>query len=449
MYFVYSLLLTLGFIILLPRFAIDALRSGKYVTGLGQRLGNLPTIKSDGRPIVWLHCVSVGEAQAAQSLVRALRGRFPNLALVVSTTTVTGQQVATEIFRDAAGVFYFPIDWRWTVRRVIRKLRPAAIVVMETELWPNLFRYAKKLEIPVAVLNGRISDKSFRRYQLVRPFIRRVLADLSLAAMQSEQDAERIQNLGLPADRTHTAGNLKFDSASVASNGELIDELRRQFGFTNDRPLIVAASTHEPEETICLSAFRELRQSQPAARLLVAPRHPDRFNDVADLLSNSGFAFARRSAAPSPEDLSADLVLLDSIGELRAVYPLATVAFVGGSIAAHGGHSVIEPAADGVCTITGPHMQNFAAVTKALRDQDALIELRLTGEPAAELAQVISEMLADERRRTAIGQRAKRVCDENRGATERTLDLISPILRTPDGAEEAIPISSLQAAATK
>lgn len=435
MYFLYSLLLTLGFIILLPRFALDALRKGKYVTGLGERLGNLAAIKTNGKSVVWLHCVSVGEAYAAQSLVRAIAKQFPNLAIVVSTTTVTGQKVARELFaQDAAVVFYFPIDWAWTVRRVLRTVQPAAIFVMETELWPHLFRQANKRGIPVAVLNGRISEKSFGRYKMVKPFIRRVLNDLALAAMQSERDAARIRELGITEDRISVTGNLKFDSAAAPSNDRVTDEIRRRFNFKDGRPLIVAASTHDPEEQLMLEAFKAVRKTIPNARLLLAPRHPERFGEVAALVSHSDFSSARRSAPAQAQDTDADVVLLDSIGELRSVYPLVDVAFVGGSFVAHGGQNVIEPAAVGICTVTGPHTQNFAAVMKALLDEDALIQLLEAGEPAVELARVFTELMSDETRRHAIGLRAKSVCDRNRGATDRLLDLIANILSATQAA---------------
>lgn len=451
MYFIYSLLLTLGFIVLLPRFVVDALRSGKYVAGLRQRLGNVPTINSGDKPVVWLHCVSVGEAQAAQSLVRKLTSRFPNVALVVSTTTVTGQQIARDIFRDqASAVFYFPIDWAWTVRRVLRRVQPATILVMETELWPHLFREASRRKIPVALVNGRISDKSFGRYKIVRAFIRRALKHVAIAAMQSESDAARIRELGMAEDRISISGNLKFDSASVAASDVATNEIIRRFRFQDARPLIVAASTHHPEERVVVEAFRTVRQSHPEARLLIAPRHPERFNEVAALVLKSGHSLARRSGPPSAADATADVVLLDSIGELRGAYPVADIAFVGGSIAPHGGHSVIEPAAHGVCTITGPHTQNFAAVTKALLDAEALIQLSGAAESAAELAGVIQELLSDDARRHAIGQRAKAVCDRNRGATDRTLELISRILAParPE-AEKDLRFSPLHAATAK
>ena len=383
--------------------------------------------------------------------MRVISERYPNLALVISTTTVTGQKIARDIYRDrAAAVFFFPIDWAWTVRRVLGTLKPAAILVMETEIWPNLFRQAHRQAIPIAVINGRISDKSFSRYKRVRPFIRRVLNDLTIAAMQTERDAGRVRELGLSADRIGVSGNLKFDSASIASNDRFTDGISARFGFGDNRPLIVAASTHEPEERVAFDAFKSVRQTHPRTRLLIAPRHPERFDQVAALIKQSGLSCARRSAPEAPEDKLADVVLLDSVGELRAVFSLAQVAFVGGSIAPHGGHSVIEPAAQGICTVTGPHMQNFAAVTQALLDEDALIQLRSSSEPAAELALVLSELLSDDARRYDIGKRAKAVCDRHRGATERTRELLSSFLAAaPSSSDFELQLSPLHAATAK
>src|SRR5882672_11473667 len=278
MYLLYSLLLTVGFLALLPWFAIDAFRTRKYITGLGQRLGNLPAITGDGRRIIWLHCVSVGETEAARPLVRALLDKYPSYRLVISTTTVTGQRIARDAFgRDAAAVFYFPIDWAWTVRRVLRALQPSAVLIMETELWPHLFRECYRRAIPVALINGRISVKSFGRYQMIRPFIRGVLNNLSIALMQSEQDAARIRELGIAGERVLTPGNLKFDSAESSIDGNATANLSERFGFDRSARLIVAASTHAPEELVLIEAFKQLGISQPdcQARLLIAPRHPE------------------------------------------------------------------------------------------------------------------------------------------------------------------------------
>src|SRR5712691_3517716 len=325
MYSLYSLLLTLGFIALLPRFAIDAMRSGKYVTGLRQRLGKLPAINSTDKQVVWLHCVSVGETQAARTLVRALRTEFPNHCLVVSTTAVTGQLVARKIFaNDAALVFYFPIDLAWTVRRVLRAVKPSVVLIMETELWPRLLRECRARAIPVALLNGRISEKSFHRYRKVAPFMRRMLNDLTIALMQSEKDAARIRDLGLSGERIALPGNLKFDSAETAIDERVTAELRARFGFDGTRPLIVAASTHTSEERITIEALKQINANQSSpARLLIAPRHPERFGEVASLLESAGLTWSRRSVEPGEHDRSCDVVLLDTVGELRAVYLLA------------------------------------------------------------------------------------------------------------------------------
>jgi len=201
-YLIYSFLLTLGFLLLLPRFAIDAFRSGKYITGIGERLGRIPRLDSAAGPVIWLHCVSVGETEAARPLVRALRERLPAHQLVISTTTVTGQQVARQAFNhEAAAIFYFPIDWSWTVRRVLRELTPAAVLIMETELWPNLLRECRRRSVPVALINGRISPKSYGRYRRIHAFMQRVFAGLTIALMQSDEDATRIASLGLSEDR--------------------------------------------------------------------------------------------------------------------------------------------------------------------------------------------------------------------------------------------------------
>ncbi|HZG53264.1 MAG TPA: glycosyltransferase N-terminal domain-containing protein, partial [Pyrinomonadaceae bacterium] len=217
MYLLYSLLLTLGIFALLPLFLLDALRHGKYVAGLRERLGDAPEVERDGRAVVWLHCVSVGETQAARPLARALLERYPSHALVVSTTTLTGQTLAREVFRgEAAAVFYFPFDWAWSVRRSLRKLKPSLVLVMETELWPRFLRECRRRDVPVALVNGRISEKSFKGYRRLGSFIRSVVGALSLAVMQTEADAERIRALGLPPERTRVSGNIKFDADTEA-----------------------------------------------------------------------------------------------------------------------------------------------------------------------------------------------------------------------------------------
>jgi 3-deoxy-D-manno-octulosonic-acid transferase len=437
MYFLYSLLLTIGVVALLPRLVYDALRHGKYVAGWRERLGQLPLIETRGCPVIWLHCVSVGETQAARPLARALRRQFPSHALVVSTVTLTGQRVAREVFQaEAAAIIYFPFDWSWSVLRALRQVNPAAVLIMETELWPRFMRECRARRIPVVLVNGRLSERSFKRYRLIRSFIARVVSDLDLALMQSEADAERIRALGLAPERVIVSGNIKFDAeATSPAEHALTPELAARFQLQDGRPLIVAASTHAPEERIVIEAFRQLRATggTTRTRLLIAPRHPERFEEVAALLDSSGFKWARRSSAAVASDSAADMILLDTIGELRAVYPLADVVFVGGSIAPTGGHNVLEPAAVGACIVTGAHTANFAAIMRAFLERDALVQLpQLTEALAAPaLAEVFSRLLADDGCRRRFGTRARAVFEQNQGATERTVEVLARLLGQP------------------
>ena len=428
MYFVYSLLLTLAFLVLLPFFLIDAIRHGKYVAAFRERFGKLAPLDNNGKPVVWLHCVSVGESQAARPLVQGIRKRFPDHLLVISTITLTGQNLAHEIFgNDVARVFYFPFDWRWTVRRALKAIKPSAVLVMETEIWPGFLKECRTAHIPVSIVNGRLSLKSFRRYGWIKKFISQVLDCLSLAVMQTEADAERIHALGLPRNKISVSGNLKFDAGRMPVGNSLPSELRQRFKLTTETPLILAASTHAPEERIVLKVFQELRTGlTPAPRLLIAPRHPERFAEVASLLATSGLAWVSRSSTISTLDRQCDVILLDTIGELQALYPLATIVFVGGSIAKSGGHNILEPAAVGAAILTGPYTHNFDAIVKAFVKERAIIQLSTLSDNdlQIELKAVLTELLADSSRRQELGQRAQTLVEQNLGATERTIALL-------------------------
>jgi 3-deoxy-D-manno-octulosonic-acid transferase len=441
MYFFYSLLLTLGVVALLPRFVVDAFRHGKYVDGLRERLGRLSAIETNGRPVIWLHCVSVGEAQAARPLARAILDQFPSHALVVSTTTRTGQRIARDVFCDeAASVLYFPFDWSWTVRRAIRTVNPSVVLIMETELWPNFLRECRRRHVPTAIVNGRLSERSFRRYQLVRRFIKRIVNDLDLALMQTESDAQRMRGLGLVPERVFVSGNVKFDIGDDAGEQALTAEIRERFHLGDERPLIVAASTHSHEERIILEAFKQLRSTtdNDHLRLLIAPRHPERFAEVASLMESSGLLWARRSNAHGERDSLCDVLLLDSIGELRAVYPLASIVFIGGSLTPTGGHNILEPAAAGACTVTGAHTFNFKAIVEAFLEADALVQLPALAleEATSSLSNVLRELLENNERRQALGENARAVLKKNRGATARTIKLLAPILAASSGQPE-------------
>jgi len=435
MYFIYSLLLGLGLIILLPRFILDAFRHGKYVTGFGERLGSLAPIANEGRPVVWIHCVSVGEVQAARPLLQGIKDRFPNHLIVVSTITRTGQNVAHDVFKHhAAKVFYFPFDWRWIVRRTLKAINPDAVLVLETELWPGFLRECTHQNIPVALVNGRLSEQSFRRYRLIKPFMRRVLSSLDLAIMQTERDARRIRSLGMAPEKTFVFGSMKFDAGATGHADSLTSEFRQRFKLSDQSPLIVAASTHDPEEVLVLNSFRQvISRSKANPRLLIAPRHPERFAEVVDLLNASGLRWVRRSAPPDARDEQATVILLDTIGELPSVYPLASIVFVGGSIAQTGGHNILEPAAAGVPVIVGPHTYNFQSIVETFVKAKAIVQLQPMSDSATivELADVILELLGDDGRCSELAGMAQKLMSENRGATERTLRAINSLLATP------------------
>lgn len=432
MYVIYSLLLVLGFLILLPRFFLDAFRHGKYVAGFGERLGWLTPITDDNRPVVWLHCVSVGETQAARPLVQAINQQYPHYQIAVSTITLTGQTFAREVFKNqAAKVFYFPFDWRWIVRRTIKAIHPNAVLVMETELWPNFLRECSAREIPVALVNGRLSPQSFRRYRLIRAFMRQVLRSIKLAVMQTEADAERIRGLSMDRDKILVCGNMKFDAGTMPANDPVAAEFRQRFGLNGESLLILAASTHSPEEALVLNSFRQvLSSSRLKPRLLIAPRHPERFAEVADLLKVSGLNWVSRTEPANERDTDAQVILLDSIGELQSVYALATIVFVGGSFARTGGHNVIEPAAAGVPVIVGPHTFNFHAIIAAFVRAGAIIQLEPLSDSATivQLTEVTLNLLNDKARRDELGRAALELVNENRGATVRTLQALAPIL---------------------
>jgi 3-deoxy-D-manno-octulosonic-acid transferase len=308
-------------------------------------------------------------------------------------------------------------------------------------LWPGFLRECKKQRIPVALVNGRLSEQSFRRYRLIRSFMTRILSSLNLAVMQTAADAERLCALGMNADNTFVSGSLKFDAGSISATASLTTEFRARFRLTDESPLILAASTHAPEERIILEAFKDIvAKSESKPRLMIAPRHPERFAEVAGLIESSGFRWTRRTAPAKAADEQSEVILLDSIGELPSVYSLAPIVFVGGSIAKTGGHNILEPAAVGACVITGAHTQNFQLIVETFVKARAVVQLQPMSESDAtvELANVMLQLLADPAKRTRLGELAFSLVNENRGATERTLQLLSNILSNPASAPKRV-----------
>ncbi len=434
MFFLYSILLTFGFIFLMPRFLFDALRKGKYSDGFWQRLGYLPHFKLDHRPILWIHCVSVGETQAARPLIKQILEDFPNYRLVVSTTTKTGQELAQKVFADDAElVFYMPFDWRFSVRRALRNIQPNVILIMETELWFNFMREANKSGAGVFIVNGRLSEKSASRYSLIPKMMRRVLHYVDLALMQDAADAKRLTHLGIRSSKVKVTGNVKFDQPTDEAEIELTKEFRRRFAIEQSAPLIVAVSTHEPEEALIIEAFKDVWKNSPdkLPRLLLAPRHPERFSEVTALVKSSGFDWVLRSEEESGRDKAAEVILLDSIGELRSVLPLAEIVFVGGSLIPHGGQNVLEPAAEKKAIVTGSYTTNFAGIIKELAEQKALIQLPQLNEKEVpqKLAEIFLSLLRNDEKRKELAQNAFNVMNKNRGASCKTIELLQPFLQ--------------------
>jgi 3-deoxy-D-manno-octulosonic-acid transferase len=434
MFFLYNILLTIGFVLLLPRFLFDAVFSGKYADGFTQRLGFVPKYNAHGKPVVWVHCVSVGETNAARPLIERIKKDHPGFSLVVSTTTATGQNLARSLFTDIADlVFYFPFDWRSTVRRTLRRIDPAIILLVETELWFNFLRETDKYSAQLAVVNGRLSQKSFNRFRYVSNFMHRVLSFVDLALMQENADAKRLIDLGLSENKVKVTGNIKIDNQLTSIENTLTDSFRKRFDIRPESPLIIAASTHSPEEEWLLSAYKQIRRTSLSAqpRLLIAPRHPERFSAVADLIRRSGFTWTRRSDEATSNEKFAEVILLDSIGELRSAYPLAEIVFMGGSLIPHGGQSIFEPATAGRAIVTGPFTANFEDAVAKFLSHEALIQLPIKSPERVipELASLLGSLLADDEKRTRLGASALGVMESNRGSVSRTLEYLQPLFQ--------------------
>src|SRR5215813_8871519 len=395
MYLLYSLLTFALFVVVSPYFLYQAVRYRKYVGSLRQRLGSLPIgLNVDGEDSIWIHAVSVGEALTARALVTDLRARYPRLRLYLSTTTIAGQQVAKKTLTQLDGIFYFPFDWAFIVRRTLDIVKPRVFIMMETEIWPNLLRSCRARGVRTVLINGRISSRSYPRYRLIRPFFRRVLADVDRFCMQSDESARRLIDLGADPARVIVTGSLKFDSldlpASVA-HGKPRERVMRFFRISPNRPVIVAGSTMRGEEAAVLRAFTRVKDRLPSAIVILAPRQPERFGEVERIAREAGYATMRRSQLAIDVEPRADVVVLDSIGELAQLYQLATAAFVGGSLIDHGGHNILEPAVFGKPIVFGPHMQNFKEIADAFLSNGASVQVQTD----RELEDVLLALLID------------------------------------------------------
>lgn len=405
--------------------------------GLGERFGFGPATRAE--TAIWLHAVSLGEVTAAASLIRALRSRYPAIPLLVTTATPTGRSRARDLFGDSVGVSFLPYDLPGSVRRFLRRVRPRIAIIMETELWPNLFNECSHAQVPVVLASARLSDKSVARYRRLGRLIRGIFTANVVIAAQSAVDAARFAAIGAPPQRIHVVGNLKFDlevSAAAIAQGL---SLRTALG--SDRPTWIAGSTHAGEEEQVLDAHALLQAERPNALLLLVPRHPERFQAVAELLRRRGMSFARRSGGAAPG--GAQVLLVDSVGELGMLYAAADAAFVGGSLVPIGGHNLLEPAALGLPVLTGPYNANGKDTAELLLREGAAAEVA----DARELAAALRRLFGDPAHGQRMGDSARRIVEANRGSLARLLGIIEPLLAEAGTAPAAQPLPAESAAA--
>jgi 3-deoxy-D-manno-octulosonic-acid transferase len=426
MYLLYSALLAAGLIVSLPYWMFGKRRHGKYREGLGERLGKVPSRLQGGNPpSIWVHAVSVGEVLAVGELVAKLRQRFPQYRVAVSTTTATAQKLARKRFGEE-GVFYFPLDFGFAIQPYLKTLKPRLIVIAETEFWPNFLRLARKSGARVAVVNARISDRSWPGYRragrigMLGPVLRNI--DMFLA--QTEEDARRLRDIGAPVERVEVSGNLKFDVPAPPAPA-VVASLRAAFQQSGAGPVIVCGSTVDEEEGLLLLAFQNVLASHPRSVMILAPRHPERFGEVAHLLEQMGIRYWRRSLWGG-DSVAGGVFLIDTIGELASLFVLGDVAFVGGSLVPRGGHNIIEPAQHGVPIIVGNHTENFRDIVGLFQRQDAV---RVVG--PAEFPLVLMDLLSNDAERTALGRRGAEALRSQMGATDRTVTALEQLLEPP------------------
>lgn len=404
-----------------PYFLYKMATTGKYRRGLVQRLGFItPRVGSE---CIWLHGVSVGEILATRSIVSALDEALPGEETVLSATTNTGYDVAVRNYPDRQ-IFYYPLDFSWAVAAAFRKVRPRLVVLMEMEVWPNFIRRAHELSVPVIVANARITEHSFRNYRRFGALARSLMRGVDMYLVQNDVYAERLLRLGVPAERVRITGSLKFDTVSTDLDPSRREALRREMGIRNGQVLLIGGSTHPGEEEALLDAYRKLKVGIATLRLLVVPRHPARFDEVARLVTANGFeVFRRSSLGKGGTPGGGEVILGDTMGELEALYEAADIAFVGGSLIPHGGQNMLEPAAKGRPVVFGPSVYNMPQASKLLLDAGAALMVDGPGELAVALERFIS---SDEGPRA--GAAGRKAVIASQGATVRTVEAIREIL---------------------
>ena len=423
--FFYDALVVCLLVVASPYFLYQALRYRKYAPIFRQRFWVSPGVSGMATAeSVWIHAVSVGEVLAARVLIPRLRECYPGLRVVVSTTTITGQQIARTALEGVDEVFYCPIDLSFSVTRAINRFRPRLFIMMESEIWPNLLYACHRSGTKIVLVNGRISLNSYKRYLLVRPLLKYVLSWISHFCVQDDEVARRLVVLGADSQKITITKSLKFDALDVRTTIET--DVKRYFCVSPGRQVVVAASTQLEEESYVLEAFGNVRAKAENLLLVIAPRHPERFSEVERIAVRAGYRVVRRSELNIDTEPLADVVLLDTIGELAQLYPIATVVFVGGSLVPKGGHNILEPARFGKPIVFGHHMENFAEIAGLFLSSKAAWQVR----SVRELEEALAVLLSDSVQRARFGAAALALVEENRGALEETLKSIEAVMRS-------------------
>lgn len=427
MRWLYTLLFYLFLPLILARLLWRARKAPAYARRWAERFGVFPppALKS---PVIWVHAVSVGESIAAAPMLKALMQRRPKASFVVTTTTPTGSEQVRKLFGDTVFHVYAPYDLPGCIARFLKRLRPTCLIIMETELWPNTIAQCRKRGIQTVLANGRLSRKSAEGYGKIARLMRPVFENLSVAAIQHQDDAQRMHSLGLPQSNSHVTGNIKFDLNIPDAQRRSAAELKTAINQSASRIIWIAASTHRGEDEKILQAFAAARQTVPQLFLILVPRHPERFSEVARLCESQRYIVERRSSARESGS-RADILLGDVMGELLMLFGAADIAFVGGSLVPVGGHNLIEPAAWSLPIITGPHLFNFAEASRLLEQAGAMRVAR----DEQDLAASVAELASSAETRARMGESALAVANANRGALERLLQVVETYCPTSEG----------------
>ncbi len=425
-YLLYDLFLLLSMVFLLPWYVIRGCVRGKGRQGLRERLGFLsPSTLAllKGRQVIWIHAVSVGETRAAVPLIKSLRITYPDAVLLLSNVTETGREIAESI-PEIDVCIYFPIDFSAAVRRAVKTVNPALMLIVETEIWPQFVRMCHKQDVPVVLVNGRISDRSFPRYKLVKRLLEPVLAQIKFFCMQSELDARRIELLGANPESIHVSGNIKFDQSEISTGALDSDRLRAQFGIAPETKVWVAGSTHQGEDEIVVRVYQQLLQTFPDFILILVPRHPHRSRYVSDLLTKAGVTWYLRSDNVFPPLKGGSVLLVDTLGEMLSFYTVADTVFVGGSLVPVGGHNILEASMVKKPVVFGPWMQNFKDIAKFISAAQGFGAVQ----DEEELRQLLTQLLHDKDLRCSAGARGAAILEQHAGATRKTIEVVRQVL---------------------